>query len=71
MTIHVFYAGLLYETLSDVDRLSSAQRIVLPDGAYIRYQEPIYGYRWYRSDFTPLAEEHVPKELRVLALLLT
>ena len=71
MIIHVFYAGLLYETLTGVDRFSNLHLLELPDGAYIRYQEPIYGYRWYRSDFTPLADEHVPKELLVLALLLT
>lgn len=71
MTIHVFYAGLLYETLTGVDRFSSAKRLALPDGAYIRYRLPINGHCWYRSDFTPMADEDVPKEILVLALLLT
>lgn len=72
MKIHVFYAGLLLKEFEYVGYPIHVPELYgLPDGAYIRYQKPIMNFHWYRSDFTPLADEHVPKELRVLALLLT
>lgn len=37
---------------------------------YIRLPELRDSYHWYRGDFTPLATEHVPKELLLLYLLI-
>lgn len=72
MRVLVFYAGLLYKDFEATTRDSSFSKLFnLPDGAYYRYEEPSNGFRWYRSDHTPLADEHVPKELLALALLLT
>lgn len=72
MRVQVFYAGLLYKDFETKWTLSlTPQLFGLPDGAYYRYDIPVYGFHWYRSDHTPLADEHVPKELLTLALLLT
>ena len=72
MRVLVFYAGLLYKDFETTCKASLAPQLVdLPDGAYYRYDIPVYGFHWYRSDHTPLADEHVPKELLTLALLLT
>lgn len=72
MRVLVFYAGLLYKDFETKWTGSlTPQLFDLPDGAYYCYEEPSNGFRWYRSDHTPLADEHVPKELLTLALLLT
>lgn len=72
MKVHVFYAGLLLKQFELVQaQIHIPELHGLPDGAYYRYEIPVLGFHWYRSDHTPLAEEHVPKELLVLALLLT
>ena len=71
----VFYAGMLY---SQVNEIKSGFTIDLPDGVYIyfdRSQNPKkptqFGYNgWYRKDLTPVLLEDVPKELRMLQLLL-
>ena len=67
----VFYAGLLLDDVEVHDTHILVRPFNLPDGAYYRWPKPIAGFQWYRSDHTPLADEHVPKELLVLALLLT
>jgi hypothetical protein len=70
-TYLVFYAGLFYGEFpapplpfrmwkTDFPR-------DLPDGAYIRTPEDT----WFRADFTPELLDHVPKELRTFALLLS
>ena len=71
MRVLVFYAGLLYDEVEVAASSSLWRYLQLPDGAYYRWPKPIAGFQWYRSDHTPLADEHVPKELFVLALLLT
>lgn len=72
MRVLVFYAGLLYKDTETKGTLSMVPQLLdLPDGAYLRYEIPVFGFHWYRSDYTPLADEHVPKELLTLALLLT
>ena len=72
MRVLVFYAGLLYKDFETKWTLSlTPQLFDLPDGAYYRYDIPVYGFHWYRSDHTPLTDVDVPKELLTLALLLT
>ena len=72
MRVLVFYAGLLYKDFETKWTLSLTPHLFdLPDGAYLRYEIPVFGFHWYRSDHTPLADEDVPKELLTLALLLT
>ena len=72
MRVLVFYAGLLYKDFETTSRNSSFSKLFnIPVEAYYRYEEPSNGFRWYRGDHTPLADEHVPKELLTLALLLT
>jgi hypothetical protein len=73
----VFYAGMLLEEINDIN--NSGFTLDLPDGVYIyfdRKQNPkrhrIFGMQgWYRKDLTPVLIEDIPKELRVLQLLLT
>ena len=72
MRVQVFYAGLLYKDFETMWTLSpTTQLFGLPDGAYYRYDIPVYGFHWRKSDHTLLADEDVPKELLTLALLLT
>lgn len=71
MRVLSFYAGLLLDDVDVPDTNTFVRYYHLPDGAYYRWPKPIAGFQWYRSDHTPLADEHVPKELLVLALLLT
>lgn len=71
MRVLVFYAGLLYDEIECMQHQYTHRLRDLPNGAYYRYEKPIAGFHWYRSDHTPLADEHVPKELLTLALLLT
>ena len=65
----VFYAGLLYGEYAVVGDLRFRRHTIkdLPDGAYIRYSDG----EWYRSDYTPVLPEDIPKELLLLTLLLT
>ena len=72
MRVQVFYAGLLYKDFETKWTLSATPQLFdLPDGAYYRYDIPVYGFHWRKSDHTLLADEDVPKELLTLALLLT
>ncbi len=72
MRVLVFYAGLLYKDFETKGTLPSTPELFdLPDGAYYRYDIPLFGFRWRKSDHTLLADEDVPKELLTLALLLT
>lgn len=71
MRVLVFYAGLLYKDFETKWPLSlTPQLFDLPDGAYYRYDIPVYGFHWRKSDHTLLADEDVPKELLTLVLLL-
>ena len=61
----VFYAGLLYGEYTDLRYLHG-----FPDGAYIyRPHDPDKKY-WYMSDLTPVLDIDVPKELKMLCLVL-
>ena len=65
--IHVFYANQLYKSV-EVDR----------DYSLIDLGPEVYngGYligssrKWFRCDLTPVLDEDVPKELKLLALLM-
>lgn len=71
--ITVFYAGMVH---SEVDWPMAGFFSCLPDGAYLyfdRLQKPgpkSVCWGWYRKDLTPVLLEDVPKELRVLQLIL-
>lgn len=72
MRVLVFYAGLLYKDFETKWTLSTTPQLFdLPDGAYYRYEIPLHGFQWRKSDHTLLADEDVPKELLTLALLFT
>lgn len=72
MRVLVFYAGLLYKDFETKWTLSLTPELFdLPNGAYYRYDIPVYGFHWRNSDHALLADEDVPKELLSLALLLT
>ena len=71
----VFYAGMLH---SEHNNMKPDVRLDLPDGCYIFLNRKYAGnpsafalQGWYRKDFTPVLLEDVPKELRMLQLLLT
>ena len=70
----VFYANQLYGDY-ECDPLNPFKVLRdLPDGSYIRFPHCFDGDNkpaWYLSDFTPVLEADIPKELLVLALLLT
>ena len=71
MRVLVFYAGLLYKDFETKWTLSLTPELFdIPDGAYYRYDIPVYGFHWRNSDHVLLADEDVPKELLTLALLL-
>jgi phage pi2 protein 07 len=55
------------ETSSQMIRERFGQEIY--NGGYMYY--PVTKTNWWRCDMTPCLIEHVPKELRALALLLT
>lgn len=73
--ITVFYAGMVH---SEMDKPMAGFTIDLPDGVYLyfdRLQKPgpksvFDRWGWYRKDLTPVLLEDVPKELRVLQLIL-
>lgn len=71
----VFYAGLLYGEYSFNEWKPFSGLRELPDGAYVRlpkkgnWQDP--EFLWFRSDFTPVRLEDVPKEYLLMSLLLT
>ena len=45
MRVLVFYAGLLYKDFETTCKASLAPQLVdLPDGAYYRYDIPVYGF---------------------------
>ena len=70
----VFYANQLYGDYAFNVWGSFRELNGLPDGSYIRAPHS-YGFdnkpAWYLSDFTPVLEADIPKELLVLVLLLT
>lgn len=68
--VHVFYEGMLYDT---VDTQVSLPHYVirLPNDVYQRCYLQTTRSDWYRSDGTPVLLSDVPKELLLLSLLLT
>lgn len=75
MNTLIFYAGMLYENLSNKTSVPNYV-VALPNeiyqGGYI-YMPWLADERihWHRCDLTPVLLEDVPKELRALALLYT
>ena len=70
----VFYANMLYGDYEHHRSNVFMGLSGLPDGAYIRLPPDNYWstkHMWFRSDFTPVLDSDVPKELLVLCLLLT
>ena len=70
----VFYAGMLYGEYPFNGWKPFKGLRELPDGAYIRLPTDDYWgteHMWHLSDFTPVLDSDVPKELLVLCLLLT
>lgn len=70
----VFYANQLYGEYAWSSILLFNELRNLPEGAYIRSPHSKYEDNvptWYRSDFTPVLDSDIPKELLVLVLLLT
>ena len=73
---YLFYAGLLVEHIAPTLYLSlhikSMHGQEIYDGGWVYAQwDKGRPYEWWRCDMTPCHIEHVPKELRALALLLT
>lgn len=75
--VRVFYANLLY---GEYDRNEWEMEMVFPtlpveiyQGGYVHINQVRYGtgVGWYRMDGTPVLDRDVPKELRLLLLLLT
>lgn len=70
MKFLVFYAGLLYKECSTHTELRQTQ-VMCPtevyNGAYF-YAKP--ERKWYRMDGTPVLDCDVPKELKVILLLI-
>ncbi len=66
--VTVFYATLLY---GEYDKISRAELLDLPEDVFLYYRIPAVGTHWYRKDLTPRTEDDVPKELRLLALLMS
>ena len=69
----VFYANMFYGDYHHYKLAPFRELTDLPDGSYIRLPPLWIGDKvtWYRSDFTPVLDLDVPKELLVLCLLLT
>jgi len=66
----VFYAGRHYGTYEREPSKGWAMPRGLPDGAYIYDPDKGVSKQWYRSDFTPVLPEDVPKELLAWILIL-
>lgn len=74
--ITVFYAN---QVLLEADKPMAGMFIALPDGAYVYFErsrkpspKSVFDrWGWYRKDLTPVLLEDVPKELRVLQLILS
>lgn len=64
---YVFYATLLYGTYNTSLGMRNA---VLPDGVYIYEPDDKDKVYWYLKDLTPVLDVDVPKELKVLTLLM-
>lgn len=69
----VFYANMFYGDYHHYRLAPFRELTDLPDGSYIRLPPLWIGGKvtWFRSDFTPVLDSDVPKELLVLCLLLT
>lgn len=69
----VFYAGMLYQDslVNSYDWTKPFRGGSLPDGAYVYMREQNHDFtEWYRSDFTPVLLNDVPKEYILLECLL-
>jgi len=73
--VTVFYAGMVH---SEHSNIKPKVRLDLPEGCYIflnsKYRDAPQVFAsdgWYRKDLTPVLLEDVPKELRVLQLILS
>lgn len=70
--VHLFYGNQLVESLDGKEltakyiKAQFGQEIY--DGGYI--YSPRLKKTWWRCDLTPVIVDHVPKELRALALLI-
>ena len=64
--VTVFYATLVY---AQYDFLETSVLIELPDGCYIHVAK-MHTPHWYRKDLSPVLIEDVPKEIKMLCLLM-
>ena len=76
MKAYLFYGTQLVGELDTANQSASRIKAIygqeIYDGGWV-YTPWIKGqpYEWWRCDMTPVRVEHVPKELRALALLIT
>lgn len=69
----LFYAGLLYDEYDTLEALRPHLH-TLPDGVYLysrRWPDVNGDRRWFNKDLIHIPIEEVPKELRVLVLLMS
>lgn len=81
MTIRVFYGGQLHKEfpvsdcmwpMSTVSKALREESLEIYNGAYCHVTPSMsFLHGWYRADNTPVRENDVPKELRLLLLLLS
>lgn len=71
--ILVFYAGLLYADtdMAELKLLHTTCGSEIYNGAYQYWVGSHDSRAWYRMDGTPVLLDDVPKELRMLVLLMT
>lgn len=78
MKAYLFYGTQLVDEMDHIRQFRLSSRIKnlhgqeIYDGGWVYAQYFIDSpYEWWRCDMTPCFIEHVPKELRALALLIT
>ncbi len=80
-TIRVYYAGQLYREMLatpvfpmiNVSKELREESLEIYNGAYCHVLEPDttwFGTNWFRADGTPVLPQDVPKELKLLELLI-
>lgn len=67
--LRVFYATLLYGEYT-YETFTNEVRMALPEGCYLHFTPPLSERHWYRLDLTPVLIEDVPKEIKMLCLVM-
>ena len=69
-SVLIFYGTLIYGECTMANIKNTSFRLDLPDDCLLYFKPPLFDRHWYRKDLTPVLIEDVPKEIKMLCLVM-